>query len=180
MTAVGHEAWKNAETVLDTFVCTLFVPPIMYRKLRLTWSFGCGVLCLLLFALWMRSFWWTDSLDYPHGITGASAVTSVHGVLIIGTGKRDNNNQSLEPAKWSTPISEWQEGFGGLPEPFQLNVANKSVFVVVPHLVLILLTGAFGVLPLMRWRFSLRNLLIATTLVAVVLGLVMYISHKTN
>jgi hypothetical protein len=34
------------------------------------------------------------------------------------------------------------------------------------------------VIPWLRWRFSLRNLLIATTLVAVVLGLAVYATRK--
>ena len=27
-----------------------------YRKLRIAWSIGCGMLCLLLIVLWVRSY----------------------------------------------------------------------------------------------------------------------------
>jgi hypothetical protein len=39
---------------------------------------------------------------------------------------------------------------------------------------LIILTAALAGVPWIRWRFSLRTLLIATSLVAVVLGLIVY------
>ena len=35
---------------------------VKYRKLRFTWSAICGVLCLLLFALWVRSYSWMDAV----------------------------------------------------------------------------------------------------------------------
>src|SRR4051812_29086211 len=34
-------------------------PPIKYRKLRITWSVGCTVACVLLIVLWVRSYWRT-------------------------------------------------------------------------------------------------------------------------
>jgi hypothetical protein len=45
---------------------------------------------------------------------------------------------------------------------------------IAPYWFLILLTAAIAAAPWLRWpkRFSLRTLLIATTLVAVVLGLI--------
>lgn len=43
-----------------------------YRKLRVTWSAVCGIICLLLIALWVRSYWWFDHLQFP--ITGVHYV----------------------------------------------------------------------------------------------------------
>lgn len=55
---------------------------------------------------------------------------------------------------------------------FHLN--RQSLFAVVPHrlpiAVLVLLAGA----PWIRWHFSLRTLLIAVTVIALVLGLAIY------
>ena len=31
-----------------------------YRKLRIAWSAVCGIVCLLLIVLWVRSYWWRD------------------------------------------------------------------------------------------------------------------------
>ena len=32
----------------------------MARKLRIAWSVGCGIVCLLLIVLWVRSHWRKD------------------------------------------------------------------------------------------------------------------------
>ena len=32
-----------------------------YRKLRITWTVFCGIACVLLLALWARSYWWMDN-----------------------------------------------------------------------------------------------------------------------
>lgn len=42
----------------------------------------------------------------------------------------------------------------------------------VPHWLLLLLAATISAMPWIKWRFSLRTLLIATTLVAVGLGIV--------
>src|SRR6476660_981818 len=34
--------------------------PMRFRKLRIAWSVGCGVVCVLLIVLWARSYWWQD------------------------------------------------------------------------------------------------------------------------
>jgi hypothetical protein len=45
---------------------------------------------------------------------------------------------------------------------------------VLPHWFLVAIVGLLGVAPRLLWRFSLRTLLIAMTLVAVVLGALVY------
>ena len=52
---------------------------------------------------------------------------------------------------------------------------GSGFHLIVPHWFLVLTTGAIAGLPLVRWRFSLRTLLIATTLVAMVLGLIVVV-----
>jgi hypothetical protein len=48
----------------------------------------------------------------------------------------------------------------------------------LPYWCLILISVAFAAVPWIHWRFSLRTLLIATTLIAVVLGLIVYVSQR--
>jgi hypothetical protein len=43
-----------------------------YRKLRIAWSVGWGVLCLLLVALWVRSYWWRDTYSGPSHNSGVT------------------------------------------------------------------------------------------------------------
>lgn len=37
-----------------------------YRKLRMGWSVGWGVVVVMLCVLWVRSYWWIDTV-YVHG-----------------------------------------------------------------------------------------------------------------
>jgi hypothetical protein len=45
---------------------------------------------------------------------------------------------------------------------------------MVPHWFGVLIFAGLAGLPCLRWRFTIRTLLIATTLVAVVLGLIVF------
>ena len=45
---------------------------------------------------------------------------------------------------------------------------------VMPHWFLVLVVATLSALPWFRWRFSLRTLLIVTTLIAVALGAIGY------
>jgi hypothetical protein len=58
------------------------------------------------------------------------------------------------------------------------NITLKNWQFVAPGWVLGGLCVAVAGLPWLRWRFSLRTLLIVTTLVAVVLGLAVYAGRK--
>ena len=52
-----------------------------------------------------------------------------------------------------------------------------SFYVDVPHWFLAILLASIATAPWLRWRFSLRTLLIATTLVAVVLAIIVWMSR---
>jgi hypothetical protein len=71
------------------------------------------------------------------------------------------------------PISGEPNGYAG----FLLQPLTDGYVVALPYW-LLLFTFCVGVAaPQLRWRFTLRTLLIATTLVAVVLGLIMWLSR---
>jgi hypothetical protein len=36
-----------------------------FRKLRMAWSVAWGLACVLLIALWVRSYWYADVIRYP-------------------------------------------------------------------------------------------------------------------
>jgi hypothetical protein len=84
-----------------------------------------------------------------------------------------NTIQSLQFALVSEPANDRLDvvrnyhGFGFL-------FYSPSLAVRVPHCLTVLFVSALATLPWLRWRFSLRTLLIATTLVAAVLGLVVW------
>ena len=50
---------------------------------------------------------------------------------------------------------------------------------MLPHWFAALCPAALAAIPWIRWRFSLRTLLIATTLVAAALGTILALSRQT-
>jgi hypothetical protein len=117
-----------------------------YRKLRIAWSVMCGIGCLLLIVLWVRSYSCNDHVHFP--------VMSDRMVTIDSTA----NRLSITTYSLYRPLA-WHRG------------------ITLPHWCLILIASALAAVPWLRWRFSLRTLLIATTLIAVVLGIIVWMSR---
>jgi len=139
-----------------------------YRKLRIAWSVVWGIACVLLIALWVRSYWRFDSLTGAAIYWNDFLIQSVEGLLFVSvdpSGKYDHleltSDVLTEPAN---PEHIFQ--FGSNP--------NQGRYVGLPHWLAALLVATAATLPWFRWRFSLRTLLIVTTLVAVVLGIVVW------
>jgi hypothetical protein len=144
-----------------------------YRKLRIAWSVGCAIACVLLIMLWVRSYWWIDGVTvFMPGdrYVGARAIC---GCIEIG------EYRNTEPMDWRVVLNSWSMAneiipqFQNLGFHFRENSGGytKSYFPIWFATIFIMLCGFAVWLP---WRFSLRSLLIATTLVAVVLGFVAY------
>jgi hypothetical protein len=140
-----------------------------FRKLRIAWSVGCGIVCVLLIVLWVRSYWRTDILPIRSNRAVMSAQAKILTVAINQT--PTNSPQFFFSTKQVLPLNPFKHSFLGFGyEPMPIVPA-----VSVPYWAPILLAAVFGGAPWLRWRFSLRTLLIATTLVAVVLGLIVWL-----
>jgi hypothetical protein len=148
-----------------------------YRKLRIAFSTVCGILCLLLLALWVRSYWVCDNVYRVSPNMVATTIGASSGTVYLV--RLDNlmaTGNTYEAHGWEyasdkpTEVSpKWQFTMGHL--------ANSAVGVVNVHLPFWLIALSWAVLamlPWLRWRFSLRTLLIAMTLIAVGLGVVIY------
>ena len=84
---------------------------------------------------------------------------------------RSTNIDRHDGTNWS----EWDNRF----PHWNLGINNRgSAEFVLPHLFVLFLIATLAALPWIRWQFSLRTLLIATTLVAVVLGLIVYATRQ--
>ena len=136
----------------------------MLKYLRIAVTALSLTACVLLIALWVRGQFWVDWVHIP--LTGGHIVTvaSWPGCLII----RIMDVDAALPQLWfSYPVSEhgrqvWRALYWS---------ADGSFLMPCWLAVLITVTlAAFPWLPLRR--FSLRTLLIATTLVAVALGII--------
>jgi hypothetical protein len=162
--------------------------PMNYRKLRIAWSIGCGILCLLLILLWVRSYWRWDILESTTN-WGLIHRQSLRGVLVYEyravnvkphvpatTRALIIKEISIGSAFSSRPVSAGESyripGNNSRFLGFGYFNSGSTVIAVVPYWFAVMLFGMLGTLPWLRYRFSLRTLLIATTLVAVGLGLI--------
>ena len=150
-----------------------------FRKLRIAWSVGCGVLCLLLVLLWVRSSQKRDTLLLTTGRYQYSINTEAGNTMLkLHCNKNDSgqtrNGWHFETSRGSkgTPLFLYFEHVGG---PTYQYDSYRAIF---PIWLLLVASVAAGVLPMRqrshRLNFSLRTLLIAMTLVAVVLGAIVY------
>jgi hypothetical protein len=137
-----------------------------YRKRRIAWSVAWGIFCLLLIALWVRSYYGrigfeilvTNSYRYEvHSLDGK--VLGVRWVRMYA-GKEFVFPRSEAMYDELNNYVRWGAGYYGFA---------PSV-VVIPYWLLTSLTILTAGIPWIRWRFSLRTLLIAATVVAVGLG----------
>jgi hypothetical protein len=141
-----------------------------YRKLRIAWSVGCGVACVLLVLLWVRSYWTWDIVSYDRP-PAFVAINSLRGCVQFNGAKNPSRNMDVG---WRSTSKSIEGRFPHFATTFGFAWLSSatSISVTVPHWLLISANFAIAFLPWLPWRFSLRTLLIATTLLAVVLGLI--------
>ena len=146
-----------------------------FRKLRIAFSATCLIACVLLIVLWVRSY-------PPNGDQ-----SSVRGIFCYSS---QGTIITLKPnISWAANPDYSVNDLGNdmnlvvtiephdSPIGFYAAWPSASEWVVqVPHWFLVLIFAALAAAPWIRWskRFTLRTLLIATTLIAVVLGAIAY------
>jgi hypothetical protein len=145
-----------------------------FRYLRIAFSATCLIACVLFIVLWVRSYWWCDDIVGPVGTTQSFCIWSDVGQ--VGFSLVDHRLKSLADGGPWVFASEWT---GNLPPRSRIDIPFLPSWatehdVVIRDWCLVLLMGASVAAPWCHWRFSLRTLLIAMTLVAVVLGLVVW------
>jgi hypothetical protein len=141
-----------------------------FRKLRIAFSMVCGILCMLLIALWVRSYWWYGSVEIRVSSTRELMVMSVQGYTYWGTlpdqdwnwnvsiEPLDEGNQTFNPfgtrnvthnvirtgnlASNVNARLNWRGRFG-----FGLSHSPDVQFVSFPHWFLVLLSAAFATAP---------------------------------
>ncbi|MCI0334660.1 MAG: hypothetical protein L0228_15700 [Planctomycetes bacterium] len=138
-----------------------------FRKLRIAFSAACGIACLLLIALWVRSYWCFDQTVGPISTDGYLLCQSLRGKLLLEV-VDDPNIVDLFIQEWSWTSLELD------PDQATINLANDTgpsrFRVTVSDWSLVIITFALLLVPWLRWRFSLRTLLIGMTVVAAVLA----------
>ena len=56
-----------------------------FRKLRIAWSVVCAIACVLLIALWVRSYWWMDDVQTGSTVTPPTQLVSQEGAPFFST-----------------------------------------------------------------------------------------------
>jgi hypothetical protein len=132
-----------------------------YRKLRIAWSVAWGVVAVLLCLLWVRSHYYYD--------LGTSGIVPIRGSLYM------TQKIAMQP-RYTSTARFVRTMLGTQAVPAADFVVEPLDAFTIPFWFLVLVTGAASRAPWFRWptHFSLRTLLIATTLVAVALGLIVW------
>jgi hypothetical protein len=140
-----------------------------YRKLRIAWSVGCGITCVLLILLWVRSYRVIDVVDW----TTSTRITFVSEIGIIQVSRSKSSAIDARTWKWHT-LTDFM---GAFPRTWSFNSSRDGFRFSFPHRLPIAVFATLAAAPWIRqlnWRFSLRTLLIATTLVGAILGAIVY------
>lgn len=142
-----------------------------------------AVVFLLLWALstvfWIRSHEWVDSIRYVPGSGSPVVLTYSHsGVLAVSAHRSETYKPTAEfhfIQRRERLDSGPDTGFLGLDGGFNVATSpTESVsYFVLPYWFLSVVSGLAGLLLTMRrqYRFTVRGMLVATAIVAVVLGL---------
>jgi hypothetical protein len=152
-----------------------------FRNLRIAWSVLWGLAAVLLIVLWARSYW------CGHKIVGQLTTTEAF-ILESRLGRIEVTIVELPYGSFrSVPFSIIAHGpqrsFGdtviGFDAPetvggFFFGRSGGFRWVIVPYRFVLLLASVLAAIPWIPRRFTLRTLLIATTLVALALGLIVW------
>ncbi len=145
----------------------------MLRKLRIVLSAMCGIVCLLTIVLWVRSHHAEDRASCRLSSVGIRLYSS-RGWLVLFK----NGTPGAGPYDWD--ITFGSEYWLNPPDTrlqyaLPLSFFGRSAIsnISLPHWVFVVVSVAVAAVPWLlhrQFRFSLRSLLIATTLIAIVLG----------
>jgi hypothetical protein len=133
----------------------------------------------------VRSYWWSDIATWPDSATSRTAVISGKGWLRVTwnhgldgvTRWRLQHNSIARDEAFRSRVTVGRAIVPRVDAPsfgFSTTASGLKRF-LLPHWFVLCLLLVSAAVPWLRWRFSLRTLLIATTLIAVVLGLVVYV-----
>jgi hypothetical protein len=142
--------------------------------LRIASTAVCGILCAVLIALWVRSYKSEDRVSGAINSVGVRLYSSRGWIVCF-------RNNGIGPAQYTWSI-ELGRNYWLTPTDSRLRFSSPAVFfgkaatanISIPHWPIIAIAVALAVAPWLRYRFTLRTLLICMTLIAVALGLVVW------
>jgi hypothetical protein len=147
--------------------------PTLRALLRIAWSVVYGIACVLLIVLWIRSYRSCDLLR-RNILSARLEIIAVEGrVKITRTGPQPNWITGPLPSTLNYQLDQPEAGtlvrhIRGFANSWGFGIERGKISaVLVPYWFAVTIAGTFAAAPwLMSWsnRFSLRTLLVATTL----------------
>jgi hypothetical protein len=149
--------------------------PRFFRYFRIAFSATCLIAAVLLVVLWVRSYWWESTLQGTIGSERMQLTSEPGQISILVFPNVQSKN---------FPKRSWTLERHDIMRPDFIawtfrKMKPKGILVCVPYWFPALITAAiasFAALP-WSWRFSLRTLLIAMTLIAVGLGIIVWMTR---
>ncbi len=133
-------------------------------KLRIAISVCGGVAAVLLVALWVRSYWRWDSVGYSRVGAGSG-----QGTLVLAFDSRGQDGWSWTSSSYENDIEESARPLSTRALEWKSEAGSFAVFIA--HWVLLVPVVVLTVAPWMRWRFSVRTLLVLITFAALLCAL---------
>jgi hypothetical protein len=146
--------------------------------LRLAFSVVCGTVCLLLIVLWIRSYSYVVNIQTLPMLDRAFQCSLLPGRIVFAVYRPD--------AEWISTFSQIHKSEARFvrwdnanTRTFALNINDYGsgyVAIRFSYWFAASISTALATIPWLSWsrRFSLRTLLIATTLAALVLGAIVF------
>jgi hypothetical protein len=144
-----------------------------YLKLRIAWSVACSIACVLLGMLWVRSYQVCDIVFRVNANSIGTTFGSDWGAIYflhVDQSKTFRYGPQPAPSGWKIDSVDPT----ATPRKFEWVITPGQWTVRVPHSLPIVGCITFGLAPWIRRRFSLLNLLIASTVVSCLLGFVIW------
>jgi hypothetical protein len=153
--------------------------PLRFRRTRIVASVFFAAVTVSLCVLWVRSFWWVNwvQVDGTSGKGGHIAIGISKGEAVFQwMSLPDFGNCDIRVgSREATAGTEFDRAWLGF-----LITSRPYLLVVCPFWFLVLSFGMLAIIAMQDsrrlWRFSLRTMFIATTLLAAVLGLVVWLA----
>lgn len=153
-----------------------------FKKTRIAVSVCCGILCLLLIGLWVRSSCWIDQIGFTFSDQLKVGCAILPGTIGIGI----TDDDGVASSKWQHISMKVEDYTAALeetdtPTPIPSCLLGEflydNAFIAVPFWVLCVATVTMSAASWLPFHFSLRTLLGCITVVALALGLVIYLTR---
>jgi hypothetical protein len=152
----------------------------MLRRLLNIASVVCLVACVALMGMWVRSCFRCDFVRGGLVSSYTVAISSIEGRFVLEEWSANPSELRSGFSRWSMSSSQdCADRQSSIPEGlltpigFTWRRSWSSLILVLPYYFLVLITGSLSMLLRMPWplHFTLRSLFIATTFLAIVLGM---------